>query len=183
MDSGKRWSIILLVAGMILAGPLLAGHDALADSGAGMETGPAGRVYEGFLYFPGSDGPCLKSVQRQFASGLSGHRLGVAVINGLIQAPRRAGTDPLFPADTRLRALFLAEDGSAYVDLAIPENYGRGVDARLEYLAVYAVVNSLTVNIPGIERVKILINGDEAQTLAGHMDLTGFYETNMLIVK
>jgi hypothetical protein len=33
------------------------------------------------------------------------------------------------------------------------------------------VVNAITVNLPAIMRVQILIDGKEADTLAGHVDL------------
>jgi len=32
-------------------------------------------------------------------------------------------------------------------------------------------VNALTVNLPAIQRVQILIDGKEVDTLAGHIDL------------
>jgi hypothetical protein len=40
-----------------------------------------------------------------------------------------------------------------------------------ELFTVYAVVNAITVNLPAIMRVQILIDGKEADTLAGHVDL------------
>jgi hypothetical protein len=40
-----------------------------------------------------------------------------------------------------------------------------------EILTVYTIVNALTVNLPAIQRVQILIDGKEADTLAGHVDL------------
>ena len=40
-----------------------------------------------------------------------------------------------------------------------------------ELFTVYALVNALTVNLPAISRVQILIDGKEADTLAGHVDL------------
>ncbi|MBT3387327.1 MAG: hypothetical protein HN417_05300 [Desulfobacula sp.] len=52
-----------------------------------------------------------------------------------------------------------------------------------ELLAVYSLVNSLTLNISKIKMVKILIQGKDALTLAGHIDLECFYKTNMLMVK
>ena len=40
-----------------------------------------------------------------------------------------------------------------------------------EALAVFALVNALTVNLPDITAVQILIDGKEVDTLAGHIDL------------
>jgi hypothetical protein len=41
-----------------------------------------------------------------------------------------------------------------------------------ESLAVYSIVNSITVNVRSVKRVKILIQGQEVDTLEGHADLT-----------
>ena len=40
-----------------------------------------------------------------------------------------------------------------------------------ELLTVYTIVNAVTANLPTIQRVQILIDGKEAETLAGHVDL------------
>jgi hypothetical protein len=42
----------------------------------------------------------------------------------------------------------------------------------MELASIYSVVNSLTQNVSGINRVQILIEGAEAETLAGHIDLS-----------
>ena len=44
---------------------------------------------------------------------------------------------------------------------------------------VYALVNALTTNLPGVSAVQILINGQEVDTLAGHIDLRRPLEQNM----
>ena len=40
-----------------------------------------------------------------------------------------------------------------------------------ELLTVYSVVNTLLVNLPTMTEVQILIDGQEADSLAGHVDL------------
>jgi hypothetical protein len=40
-----------------------------------------------------------------------------------------------------------------------------------EILTVYAIVSSVTANLPAVTSVQILIDGHEADTLAGHVDL------------
>jgi hypothetical protein len=42
-------------------------------------------------------------------------------------------------------------------------------------LAVNSITQTLAANVPSIVRLKILIHGQEADTLAGHVDLTGFF--------
>jgi hypothetical protein len=45
------------------------------------------------------------------------------------------------------------------------------------------MVNTLALNIPEIEAVKILIEGREAKTLAGHIDIRRPFRANMLMIK
>jgi hypothetical protein len=40
-----------------------------------------------------------------------------------------------------------------------------------ELLTVYSIVNTVIVNLPMVSAVQILIDGREADTLAGHVDL------------
>jgi hypothetical protein len=44
-----------------------------------------------------------------------------------------------------------------------------------ETLAIYSVVNSITANVPSVKKVKFLIQGQEVDTLDGHVDLTEAY--------
>ncbi len=75
------------------------------------------------------------------------------------------------PADTKLRTLFITDTGEAYVDFS-PELSSKHPGGSLsELLTVYAIVDTLTVNLPAIVRVQILVDGKEVDTLAGHVDL------------
>jgi len=46
----------------------------------------------------------------------------------------------------------------------------------VEELTVASLVETLSTNIPGITRAKILVDGKERDTLAGHLDLTNVYD-------
>ena len=92
------------------------------------------------------------------------------------------------PASTNVRGVFLVSDGTAYVDFAndvlsgpAPGTGNTGPPSGLtpgiatETLAIYSVVNSITANVPSVKKVQFLIQGQEAETLDGHADLTGPY--------
>jgi hypothetical protein len=78
--------------------------------------------------------------------------------------------------DSDVRQVFLMDDGSAIVDTtsAFADSHPSGVLA--EELTVASVVLTLNANDNKIMRVKILVNGQERETLAGHADLKRFYE-------
>jgi hypothetical protein len=166
-----------------------------ADNGLGADNGSKadkmpvhedpvqGDLFEGFVYYADLGKTGLKSVKMRFPSALDPHELGREIIRVLISGPSSSGLERVWPADTRLNAFFIADDGSAYVDLDLPGGTGENMDTHSEFLAVYSMVNSLTLNIPKIKRVKLLIQGEDAESLAGHIDLEYFYQTNMLIVK
>jgi hypothetical protein len=60
----------------------------------------------------------------------------------------------------------------AYVDFSkeIQDKSLSGSEA--EMAAVYSIVNSLTYNFKSIKKVLILVDGEEAETLAGHINLS-----------
>lgn len=79
--------------------------------------------------------------------------------------------------DSDVRQVFLMDDGTAIVDTnsAFADTHPSGVLA--EELTVASVVLTLNANDNAITRVKILVNGQERETLAGHADLKRFYES------
>jgi hypothetical protein len=80
------------------------------------------------------------------------------------------------PADLVLHEFYLLDDGSAIADFggALASATPSGILS--EQLAVDSITRTLAANVPGIRRLKILIDGVETETLAGHVDLTGFFE-------
>jgi len=93
------------------------------------------------------------------------------VLLALAEGPSQRLGHPL-AASTTVRAVFLAPEGTAYVDFSNDLLNGISPGIETESLAVYSIVNSITTNIPSVKRVKILIQGQEVETLEGHADLT-----------
>jgi spore germination protein GerM len=92
------------------------------------------------------------------------------VTRELMKGPATPGLARLYPADTIVRAAYLLPDGTALVDLGgqtLTQGWGTG--SHEELLAVYSVVQTLTVNFPDAKRVRLLVNGEPAETLAGHI--------------
>ena len=79
---------------------------------------------------------------------------------------------PVFPRDSVVRATFLLPDGTAFVDLGGDTlKNGWGTGSHEELMAVYSIVSTVTTNFPEAKRVRILVNGAQADTLAGHVSL------------
>ncbi|MGC2763957.1 MAG: GerMN domain-containing protein, partial [Candidatus Acidiferrum sp.] len=87
----------------------------------------------------------------------------------------KSSPHPLGPGSD-IRDVYLVDPGLAVIDLnaAFADNHRSGV--LVEELSVVSLVQTLSANIPGITRVKILVEGNERETLAGHADLSNFFD-------
>lgn len=99
-----------------------------------------------------------------------------AVLRTLLAQYLKANSTHPIGKDSDVRQVFLMDDGSAIVDTtaAFADSHPSGVLA--EELTVASIVLTLNANDSKITRVKILVNGQERETLAGHADLRRFYE-------
>jgi len=82
------------------------------------------------------------------------------------------------PADATLLAFYILPDGTALADFSDTLSTGTPSGIMSEQLAVDSIARTLEKNISGLRRLKILIHGQEVDTLAGHVDLTGFFDLN-----
>lgn len=84
-------------------------------------------------------------------------------------------TESATASDSDLRDVFLLGTDTVVVDTSagFADSHPSGVLA--EELTVASIVATLNANNPQITRVKILVDGKERETLAGHADLKRFY--------
>ena len=87
------------------------------------------------------------------------------------------------PRGKKINSLFILDNGRVFMDFDQNIKTLRDYSAQSEMLAIFSIADALILNIEKIKRVKILIPGETAQMLWGHIDLDCFYEANMLIVK
>jgi hypothetical protein len=80
------------------------------------------------------------------------------------------------PPGSDIRSVYLVDPGMAVIDVnaALADGHRSGVLA--EELTIASMIQTLSANIPGILRVKILVEGKERETLAGHADLSNFFD-------
>jgi spore germination protein GerM len=99
---------------------------------------------------------------------------GKQLIAALISGPADPGRRTL-PPTTSLLEFYLLPDGVAVADFSsqLATELPSGIQSEL--IAVESIADTLAANIPNLRRLKILIDGEEAQTLAGHIDLTGYF--------
>jgi hypothetical protein len=83
------------------------------------------------------------------------------------------------PPGTTLHGVFVSDRGDAFVDLSAEIATAHSGGSLDELFTVYAIVNTITANLPAIKRVQILIDGKEVDSLAGHVDLRRPLPQNM----
>lgn len=81
-------------------------------------------------------------------------------------------------AGSEIRSVFLVDPGVAVIDLnsAFADTHRSGV--LVEELSVASLIHTISANTPGILKVKILVDGKQRDTLAGHADLSSYYDVS-----
>ena len=87
----------------------------------------------------------------------------------LIKGPQ-TDLNPTIPPGVGLLQLYIDGRGTAYVDFTRDLQTKHPGGSGGEILTIYSIVDTLTANFDEIQRVKILVEGSEILTLAGHID-------------
>jgi Sporulation and spore germination len=85
-------------------------------------------------------------------------------------SPHRLG------AGADIRSVYLVDPGVAVIDVnsAFADTHRSGV--LVEQLTVASLIQTISVNTPNLLKVKILVDGKDRETLAGHADLSSYYD-------
>ena len=77
---------------------------------------------------------------------------------------------------SEVRDVFLISPDIAVIDVNAAFVSGQTSGILAEELTVLSMIHTLSANVPGLLKVKILVDGKQQDTLAGHADLTGYYD-------
>jgi germination protein M len=123
------------------------------------------------LFFADNDASSLLPEKRFIRLGSGVRADAVALMEELIKGPQLEGLSPTIPADTRLLNAFNMAD-VLVLDFSQELQANHSGGSAGELTTVYSIVNTMTQNLRGIKKVQILIEGQEVDSLAGHLDLT-----------
>lgn len=90
-------------------------------------------------------------------------------VRAFLEGPREGRIRAPSAARMRMNALYLTPDGTAVVDLTVTSDPSFGFWE--ETLFVRGLVHALTNHFPEVRRVRLLMDGQESGTLAGHYAL------------
>jgi spore germination protein GerM len=100
-----------------------------------------------------------------------------AVLRALLaRCTQKDSAHPL-PAGADVNDVYVV-NGTAIVDLNDTFVSGHRSGVLVEELTMLSLVQTVAANLPGITQVKILVNGQERETLAGHADLADTYDVS-----
>jgi spore germination protein GerM len=136
-------------------------------------TGPTEKVV---LYVAQDDDGTLRAQPAQIPMPSGRQQRAEELARALISLYLEKNSPHVIGAGTEVRSVFLVDPGVAVIDMngAFADSHRSGV--LVEELTVASLIHTITANTPNILRVKILIDGKQRETLAGHADLSSFYE-------
>ena len=189
--SRKRWlqvggSVLVVVLAAWIASQLL---ERMVAPAPGPSSAPAPAASAASvphiiatLYYGTTDGQSLSAVKREVPLGEGPRAQGRQILESELE-PAPPPYLSLIPRGTTLRAFYVSDRGDAFVDLSPEVSSMHPGGSTNELLTVYAIVNAVTANLPSVERVQILIDGKQVDTLAGHVDLRRPFERDTFLVR
>jgi len=79
------------------------------------------------------------------------------------------------PTDVTLIEFYTLADGTGVADFSGALATATPSGILSEQMALDSIARTLAANVDSVRRLKVLIHGQEVETLAGHLDLTGFF--------
>jgi spore germination protein GerM len=150
---------------------IVSGCGKKSESPANLNAANAVAVRPVSIYLEGPD-MLLGPEVRQIALPANEAAAIPIVVRELLKGSTNATLARPLPPDSVLRAAYLLPEGNAIVDLGGPTlTAGWGTGSHGELMAVYSIVQTVASNFPQVRRVRVLINGEPAETLAGHVSL------------
>ncbi len=160
----------LVVIAAILLREFLSGNDEFTYGGRFQSTEPTETMETITLLFGSTDGQGLGTEVRKVRTQDTTLGQIKQLVEELMRGPNAVLVRTI-PEGTKLNSVYLLPDGTLVIDFSreIQTLHTGGTTGQI--LTVYSIVNSLTMNFSQVETVQILIDGDEVETLVGHLDL------------
>jgi hypothetical protein len=123
------------------------------------------------LFFLSEDGLHLVPTEREVPLAEGAVAQARSILEAQLSAEPPAPLLSTIPKGATLRGIFVSERNEVFVDLDPSIRTAHPGGATEELMTVYTIVNAVLTNLPDLQEVQIMIGGQEADTLAGHVDL------------
>jgi len=122
------------------------------------------------MLYPGGEDMLLTQLAVPLPSYGDAQKDMAEVIRRYLDGPAGDGQVQPFPEHCGLRSLFLRGGSEVVVDLTGPVRSGGGSDT--EVARVYGLIDTIAWNFKEVRSVRLLVDGQEVDTLLGHLDLS-----------
>ena len=134
------------------------------------------------LYFPGQGGRLFVEQRALPALEVVEDRL-TSLVESFLLGPEAEDLYPAFPPEVVLGHVMVTDEGVAFIDLTVTgQNTNLPWGSRQEMLAVYGLVDTVLLNLPEIQGVILMRNGEQRPTFGGHLDTTRLLLANQDLV-
>jgi len=121
------------------------------------------------LYFTDPHSDYLVGEQRIIKNVFSQKQKITKTVEELIKGPKGKLIQTI-PSATRLKDVGIDSDGVVCLDFSSNLSQDHPGGSSSEIMTVYSIVNTVLLNFNEVTKVRILIDGTEVKTLAGHID-------------
>ena len=170
--AGVTWSLVRLLSEPEIAPPVA------TETPAPVETAHITAT----LYYGSSDGRALVAVRRDVPAATGVAEQARQILGVQFQDAPQPYVQ-VVPKGTKLRAFYVTDRGDAFVDLSGDVVSAHPGGSLTELLTVYAIVNAVVANLPAVQRVQLLVEGKEVDTIAGHVDVRRPLERDATLVR
>jgi spore germination protein GerM len=122
------------------------------------------------LFFADTSAGRLHPEERDIAKPAAPGAYLRALFDELARGPSTQGLVGVVPPRIQLRNGFLMPGGLVVLDLSVDASLSFGSAEELSIVA--SLVDTVLQNVASTQRVRILVNGEPAESLGGHVDLT-----------
>ena len=133
-----------------------------------------------YIYFAGSNGKLFPQ-ENEIPKGWNDYKKVDFIVRRLLRDPKSGFLKSAFPARVQLQGLFFI-DNEISINLSkemIDQSSGSISD---DWLAISTLTNSILINLPRYESIKILIEGREVDTLKSGLDISQPLKQNFLLI-
>ncbi len=127
------------------------------------------QTWDAVLCFGDENSDMLVREYRKVNSTMHPQKKAEVVLNELLKGPRAKGVQTI-PGGTRLLSVNIGRDGVAVVNFSSELSTRHPGGTSSELLTVNSIVNTLAENIEETKQVKIQVDGNDVDTIAGHID-------------
>ncbi|MGC2211431.1 MAG: GerMN domain-containing protein [Candidatus Korobacteraceae bacterium] len=140
-------------------------------------SGPAQQMT---LYLANDADDSLRPVSIASALPADAGERGRLALQTLVARYRRPDSAHPLSVGADVQEVYLLDPASAVVNLNADFSDSHRSGIEVEQLSIFSMVLTLKAQLPQLTRVRFLVDGKSRDTLAGHIDLTGWFDTALV---